>query len=81
MLINLCRGCGGSLAPIMGSVGITGYGQGPVERLSREKPQMEGAREAEIYFYMGREGFYRCGKNTLALTEVWDIAILPFSFL
>lgn len=42
---------------------------------------MEGTREAEIYFYMGREGFYRCGKNTLALTEVWDIAILLFSFL
>jgi len=41
----------------------------------------KGAREAEIYFYTGREGFYRCGKNTLALTVVWDTAILLFSFL
>lgn len=81
MLINHCRGCGGPLAPIMGCVGIIGYGQGPVSQLSREKPQMEGAREAEIYFYTGREGFYRCGKNTLALTVVWDTAILLFSFL
>lgn len=48
---------------------------------STEKPQMEEARDAEIYLYPGRGGFYWCGKSILALTEVWDVAILLFSFL
>jgi len=48
---------------------------------SAEKPQMEGTREAERCSYPGRGGFYRCGRNMLALTEVWDIAPLLFVFL
>lgn len=46
---------------------------------STEKPQMEEAKDTEIY--PGGGGFYRCGKNILALTDVWDVAILLFSFL
>lgn len=41
---------------------------------------MEGPREAERGSYPRRRGFSRCGRNMLALREVWDVAPLLLAF-
>lgn len=61
-----------SLLPVTDSSDIFGYGRGTGKRLSREATN-EGPREAERGSYPRRRGFSRCGRNMLALREVWDV--------
>lgn len=44
---------------------------------SAEKPPREVGRCS----YPGKGDSYKCGRNMLALTEVWDVASPPFAFL